>query len=311
VYGRHAMATNEASIRRELLHTLRQHPRDLPERLVVLAVGRQGEPAKAWADKRLAAGAEPRVESDRLRRSTLVVSRVDGAVAGTPFFVALVPAYVTFLWAQVRMVLRIAALHGRDPSDPRIGAEVLALRGVYLSVDDAQAALDRIGDAPPDTGRRDRVAAWVDMVRRILVLAAFTSGSNPDEHPARWRQAATFIAAGGIWIVTCILPLTFMVLMAWSCETSTRQLGALALEFYSGQAVETRGGFQRPHLPPDAHRSRRRLVRWSLLVASIALPVALLAASVVQGDALPNTARAVAGLVGLALVIVLAVLLRR
>jgi hypothetical protein len=302
---------SKPSITREVLHHLRQHPRDLPERLVVLAVGRQGEPAKAWAEERLAAGAEPREESDRLRRSTLVASRVDGAVAGTPFFVALVPAYVTFLWAQVRMVLRIAALHGRDPSDPRICAEVLALRGVYLSVDDAQAALDRIGDAPPETGHRDRVAAWVDMVRRILVLAAFTSGSNPDEHPARWRQATTIIAGAGIWIVTCLLPLTFMVLMAWSCETSTRQLAPLALEFYSGQAVEKRGGFRRPHLPPDAHRSRRQFVRWSLLVASIALPVALLAVSVVQGDALPNAARAVAGLVGLSLVIVLAVLLRR
>jgi hypothetical protein len=302
---------DEPSIPRELLRNLRRHPRDLPERLVVLAVGRQGEPAKAWAQKRLQDGATPREESDRLRRSTLVVSRVDGAISGTPFFVALVPAYVAFLWAQTRMVLRIAALHGRDPTDPRIAAELLALRGVYPSVDEAQAALDRIGKAPAERGRRDRVRTWAFMVRRILVLAAFTSGSNPDEHPARWRQAITLVAAAAIWIVTCLLPVTFMILMAWSCETSTRQLGGLALEFDSGEGVQERRRFQRPHLPPEAHRGRRQFVRWLLLVLSIALPVALLVFSVAQRDALPDTGRAVASLVGLSLVIVLAVLLRR
>jgi hypothetical protein len=301
----------EASIPRELLRQLRKHPADLPERLVVLAVGRQGEPAKAWAQQRLAAGAKPREESDKLRRSTLIVSRVDGAVSGTPFFIALVPAYVGFLWAQARMVLRIAALHGRDPTDPRIAAEVLTLRGVYPSVDQAQAALDRIGKTREKGGRRDRVQAWAFLVRRILVLAAFTSASNPDEHPARWRQALAFVAAGAIWVVTWILPLTFMILMAWSCETSTRQLGALALEFYSGEGVEKEPLLRRPHLPPEAHRGRRQFVRWLLLLVSIALPIALLAWSVTQRDALPAGAGAVAGLVGLSLVIVLAVLVSR
>jgi hypothetical protein len=304
------MAT-EASMPREILHNLRQHPRDLPERLMVLAVRRQGEPAKDWAEQRLAAGAKPREESDKLRRSTLVVSRIDGAVSGTPFFIALVPAYVAFLWAQARMVLRIAALYGRDPTDPRIAAELLALRGVYPSVDEAQGALDRIGKARQERDRRDRVQTWAFMVRRILVLAAFTSASNPDEHPARWRQAVTLVVGGAIWAVTWVLPVSFMVLMAWSCETSTRQLGGLALEFYSGEGVEKEHGFRRPHLPPDAHRGRRQLVRWLVLVTSILIPIALLVFFVAQGDGLSNGARVVGSLVGLSLVIVLAVLLSR
>jgi hypothetical protein len=278
---------------------------------VVLAVGRQGEPAKAWAEGRLAAGVKPRDESDKLRRMTTAASRVDGAVAGTPFFVALVPAYVTFLWAQARMVLRIAALHGRDPTDSAIAAEVLFLRGVYPSVPEARAALEEIGKRQRPKARRDRWRAWAFMVRRILVLAAFTSASNPDEDPNRWKQAATLIGGAAIWIVTCLLPLTFMVLMAWSCETSTRQLGGLALEFYSGEGVEKEGLFQLPHPPPDAHRSRRRFVRWLLLLVSVLVPIGLLAWSVTQRDALGTGAAVVASLVGLSLVIVFAVILRR
>jgi len=208
--------------RREIWRSLRRHPRELPERLLVLAVGRQGPEAKAWAQERLAQGAQPLAESDRLRRATLIVSRGDGAVSGTPFFIALVPAYVAFLWAQARMVLRIAALHGHDPTDPRVAAELLALRGVYPSVPEAAAALERMGKEPVPATRRARFLSWVDMVKRILVLAAFTSANNPDEKPGRRHQVVMVVIGGAIWAVTWIIPVTFMILMAWSCDTSTR-----------------------------------------------------------------------------------------
>jgi hypothetical protein len=296
---------------RELWRALRRHPRELPERLIVLAVTRQGPAAKAWARERVTQGSEPRQESERLRRVTLIASRADGAVSGTPFFVALVPAYVAFLWGQTRMVLRIAALYGRDPTDPSIAAELLALRGVYPSVPEAAASLERIGKEPRPTGRRARIQSWVDMVKRILVLAAFTSASNPDEKPGRRRQAVMFVIGGAIWAVTWIVPLTFMILMAWSCDTSTRQLGAIALEFYSGEGVHDARGLKALRTAPEHGSGRRAFVRWLLVVVATAIPLGLLALSVGQGDALSDGARVLAGLLGLSLVIVLAMLARR
>jgi hypothetical protein len=295
------------------MRVLRHHPRHLPERLVVFAVGRLGEPTKAWAAERVEAGVDPRAESHRIKHDTVILSRVDGAVSGTPFFVALVPAYVAFLWAQIRMTLRIAALHGRDPTDPRMPAELLALRGVYPSVDEAQAALDRIEEEAPDVGRRDRVAAWYFLVRRILILAAFNSAGNPDEHQGRWRIVLSGAAVVVIWAITWALPITFMILMSWSCESSSRQLGSIALEYFSGRGEEakrSRRSLRDIRIRHDPGRGLRTAVRWLLIVASLAIPLVLLAASVTHKGQHVEWLKVVAPLIGLTLVIILAVKLR-
>jgi hypothetical protein len=208
-------------------------------------------------------------------------------------------------------VLRIAALYGHDPTDPHIAAELLALRGVYPSVPEAEAALERIGREQPPSGRLARTRSWVDMVKRILVLAAFTSASNPDEKPGRRRQATMFVIGGAIWAVTWIVPLTFMIVMAWSCDTSTRQLGAIALEFYSGEGVHDARGLKSMRTAPEPGSGRRAFVRWFLVVVATAIPLVLLALSVGQGDALGDGGRILAGLLGLSLVIVLSMVARR
>ena len=42
--------------------------------------------------------------------------------------------------------------------------------------------------------------------------------------------------ACGIWVTTWVLPLTFMIVMAWGCETHARQLGRRTLLYYDGEA---------------------------------------------------------------------------
>ena len=69
---------------------------------------------------------------------------VQGAISGTPFLIALIPAYVAVLWKQARLLMRIAALHGRDPGTRQMAAEILALRRIYNSVDQARAAPDAL-----------------------------------------------------------------------------------------------------------------------------------------------------------------------
>src|SRR5215831_4680187 len=73
--------------------------------------------------------------SERLPARAVHLCRVQGAIPGTPFLIALIPAYVAVLWERARLLMRIAALHGRDPGTHQVAAEILAPRRIYNSVD--------------------------------------------------------------------------------------------------------------------------------------------------------------------------------
>ena len=49
----------------------------------------------------------------------------------------------------------------------------------------------------------------------------------------------TLVVGLALWAITWILPLTFMIAMAWGCESQTRALGRRALAFYGGEASTT------------------------------------------------------------------------
>src|SRR4051794_31847841 len=71
--------------------------------------------------------APPHALAERLRPDSARVARAAGAVAATPFLVALVPGYLNSPWQETRMLLRTAALSGRAPATSRTAAETLAL----------------------------------------------------------------------------------------------------------------------------------------------------------------------------------------
>jgi hypothetical protein len=308
-------ADEPASVPRELLRILRRHPAQLPERLMLFAVQRLGEPTRAWGERIRAQAAEAELAARCAAevRATTAASRIDGAVAGTPFFIALVPAYVTFLWTQARMVLRIAALQGRDTTDAAIAAELLALRGVHPSVEAAADALAHLEEQPPAaSGWRERGVVWFELVRRILILAAFAGPRSPDEpRQSRLRQVVFTAIGVVIWLGTYVFPVTFMVVLAWGCNSSTRQLGAVALDYYGVEARED------PAAAPDSRltRSRRRLARvrdprallWSAAIGlTIAGPLVLIALAVGKRDHAGAWVSLVAPIAGLALVLALA-----
>ena len=110
-----------------LVRLARRDPHHIPERLTLCSVDRQADGAREWAQRArdAARDSSPAVLVDGQRRRTISTARVDGAVAGTPFFIALVPAYIAFLWQEVRFQLRVAALYGRDPADPSVAADFL------------------------------------------------------------------------------------------------------------------------------------------------------------------------------------------
>src|SRR3954469_23758252 len=98
---------------RGLIRQLRADPNHAPETFVLFAVDRLGDGALDFADRarRADPGLTPAELSARVHDRTVGLARIDGAVAGCPFLLALVPAYVAMLWEQARMALRIGALY--------------------------------------------------------------------------------------------------------------------------------------------------------------------------------------------------------
>jgi hypothetical protein len=286
-------------------------PEHLSERLTLALRQRIGEPSLAWAQTALAdRGPEGRPAiATRLSRRSTHVSRIDGAVAGTPFLIALVPGYVGHLWQEGVLVFRLAALYGRDPRAMQTAAEFLYLRGIHPDPEAAHIALEHVAAIPmpdrPDTRRP--IVNWYRSVRMLGVFGGFLSPPSGDEKPqglARLRTLAGLLVAGALWAITWIFPVTFMLAMSWGCESHCRALGRRATAFYSGQETEDE--------LESEERAERRLVRTITIVLSVAVPVAFVAfADHVRNQTGINAWGAAGAIVALSLVVAMTVVARR
>jgi hypothetical protein len=211
-------------------------PEHVCERLTLFGCQQLGDPSLEWAKRiREEQPDAPRaLIAEDLRKETARVARVDGAVAGTPFLIALVPGYLSYLWQEGVMERRIAALYGHDPRDLETGARVLALRGVHPTVDTARKALLEVRDAslPEKPTARRPLRVWVRSLYLLLVFGGFI-GARTDEGEkyAHWRLRAVlgFLIGLAIWVTTWVLPVSFMIAMAWGCESHARKLGTRTL----------------------------------------------------------------------------------
>ena len=277
----HGRVAGAALRARDFVRVVYRDPEHVSERLANYAADRLAEPSRLWAEDKLRENPDAStVElADALRRDSASIARIDGAVAGTPFYLALVPGYVAYLWQEGRMVLRTAALYGQDPGDPRTTAEMLALRGVHRTPDEAAEALEAVRGTPlPDKPEQRRpIRIWVRSVRSLLIFGGFMSLPSEDvghavRHP-RLKAVAGLAVAGAIWLVTWVMPVTFMIAMAWACESHTRQLGRRVVLFYDGEADDMRAAINAAKEGNDTGHGRRRSVRAVLIVLSIAIPL--------------------------------------
>jgi hypothetical protein len=288
-----------------IVRALRADPDHAPELLMRYAVERLAGPAAVWArDARRAHPDRPAAHfAATLRRQTALNSRVQGAIAGTPFLLALVPAYVAVLWDQAWMTLRIAALHGRDLDAPGLAAELLVLRGVHPTLAESQAALDALGPRPRKR-LRGGLKSLYHLGERIMVLAGFLDPPQ-DGAPAPWpKRAALFLLGGVLYVATWVMPLSFMVVMSHSCEVSTKRMADRAVGFY--RVADDPGA---PPVPL-ARRHRARTAVIALLAAGVPLAVIAFANHQIQSDE-TEWIRIVGALLGLSLVIGLVALARR
>ena len=308
-----ARARNSLRVPGGIVRLARRDPHHIPERLTIYAVVRHADGAQAWARqaRETSPGSSLAALADGQRRRTISTARIDGAVAGTPFFIALVPAYIAFLRQEVRFHLRVAALYGHDPADPHVAADFLVLRGVHKDPEQALAELEVVRATPlPPAGERTPLRSWYEAIVRILILAGFLSAPEEDEETrqlTRWEKlmrAVRFVVAGLIWAMTWILPVTFMIMMSWACESDARRFG---------QRVTTRYADERDDIAIAITSADRKaggnkaltVARGALVLLSLAIPLAFIVATVAggKGPLGVNVPQAAGALIALALVI--------
>jgi hypothetical protein len=304
---------------RRLVRIAYRDPEHIAERLTLYGAQNLGAPSLEWAQRAREARPDtsPAVIAEEVRIQSAQVARIDGAIAGTPFLLALVPGYLAYLWQEGVMVLRTAALYGRDPREVDASAEVLALRGVHPSVEAAHAALLAVRESPlPEKpAKRRPLRTWVRSVYVLLIFGGFI-GAPSDErevsaHP-RLKAAVGFGFGAVIWAITWVLPVTFMIAMAWACESHTRQLGRRALIFYQGEAGTPQEAIAAAEDREDRGHSKREILRAALLLVSVAVPIGFVAyADHVRQDTGINWLGALAALVALSLVIATTVIVTR
>lgn len=304
---------------RGLFRIVYRDPEHVAERLTIYAVDRLADPSREWARSVRESRADtPRAEiAEELRIQTAQVARIDGAISGTPFLIALAPGYVAYLWQEMRMTLRTAALYDRDPADPRTAAEMLALRGVHPDVDTAQASLAAVRATPvPDhPPERRPLRRWIHSVYLLLVFGGFMSPSTAAPRKGAReliRTGLSLLFAGTIWLITWVLPVTFMIAMAWGCETHARQLGRRALIYYDGEEASIAAAIATARRRRDRGHDKRAAARAVALFLSVAIPIGFVAyVQHIRNTVGVNWLAALGALVALSLVIATSVLASR
>ncbi|MBV8956189.1 MAG: hypothetical protein JO179_18770 [Solirubrobacterales bacterium] len=270
---------------RALVRIVYRDPEHVAERLTLLAADRIADESKQWAvaARQNRPGTPVAEIAEELRIRSAHIARIDGAISGTPFFLALVPGYISYLWQEMRMTMRIAALYERDLRALRTAAEMLALRGVHPNVEGAEAALVAVQETPMPERPRERrsLRTWVHSVYLVLVLGGFLSPSAAKPPKQGWldrlKSVASVLLAVVIWALTWVLPVTFMIVMAWGCETHARQLGRRALIFYDGEGASVDAAIALATRRRDRGHDKRTILRGIALFLSLAIPFAFIA----------------------------------
>ena len=216
--------------------------------------------------------------AEELRTHSAHVARIDGAISGTPFFIALVPGYLTYLQQEMRMTLRTAALYGRDPRSLRtVGGDARAARRTPRCRGGGGRAGLRSAtrESPIGPSTRRSWRTWVHSVYLLLIFGGFMSPSVAEEDKGmlgKVRAVFGVLLGVGIWVMTWVLPLTFMIAMAWGCETHARQLGRRTLLYYDGEADNVLEAIKAADQRSDHGHDKRAILRSVALFLSVADP---------------------------------------
>jgi len=204
-----------------MLAELRADPGHALETLVVYSVKVHGPGARRWRENQPRRRRRP----ETLARAAIARSRrrarLEGVALGFGGSITLAPDMMLLVWILSQEVIYVSAAFGLDPTDPARAAELLVIGGMYKTVEEAQAALDRRGE-------RLGVALAKQGVSGALSKAQFRSIS---QRLAIWAGGKTvrFMSRG-------MIPGISAITGAIDNAAAADRLGDKAIAFYSAQA---------------------------------------------------------------------------
>ncbi|MEU6975674.1 hypothetical protein [Streptomyces sp. NPDC046371] len=209
--------------------------------------------------ERLRAG-HPDETPERLRARIVArgtrAATSEGAFVGGPFLVFIPVAFCAALLSQARMMLELAALEGRDPTDDERTAELLVLQGVYEDTDAARAAL--AAPQAPAAKRPGRFAALWDMVMRMARLLGLVTPS--DGGTGLLVRLGQWVLVGAVFLVGLVAPLVWLPYLASAYYRGTARVADRATLFYSGARLPRRSGRLSPAVAAASARAALSLI---------------------------------------------------
>jgi len=179
------------------------------------------------------------------------------------------------LLAQIKMLLRMAALANCDPQEPQRAAELLVIMDVYPDVPRAAAALKALPAAEAATRRRhSAVYSMVDVIRRMakllgLIAPAAVTPVSRLVHLGRW------LLLGLALVVGMVVPLIWLPYLSMSYYRGTVDLAERISVFYSGPEKALHLPRKASDVPGLAAAAGRALASLALVVGGLAVFLAL------------------------------------
>lgn len=218
-----------------LLPIIWADPEHLPEHLAIFAVKHFGHRAASGAQR-------IREQNPEASRQDLVDAAVDrgvritmteGAIMGGPIALLVPVAFVAAALAQAQMVLEIASMSGRRPTDRMRAADLLVIQAAYPSTDDAVRGLGTVRSDPHDhSGKRLPRGTRMAMIRRMAFLLGLVEPPT-GEKPSRVRRVVSWVGIAVFVVIGFALPLIWIPALAAMFLKGTRHLGSRATAFYS------------------------------------------------------------------------------
>lgn len=257
---------------RDLVRAVAADPRYLAERLTLHTLTwwgpRAGRSVEAIRRKLPEADAEGLRQAVQAR--TVRTCMVEGSFLGGPFMALLPVAFCAALLAQIRMILELAALSGRAPTEPVRAAEVLVIQGVHPDVPTAQAALRTAAarTKADDGGRRPGLKELGTAVWRMSRLLGITAPESEHEQPGTVKRIANWAALIGTFLVGMVIPLIWMPYLALGYRRGTLDVARRANAAYLGSGGPIRredGGHVVPFMTGAVGRALVGIVATAVL----------------------------------------------
>jgi hypothetical protein len=220
-------------------------------------------------------GVSAEQRAKRVVRRAARVARGDGVVCGSSFYLGMPAAVISIFCHQVVLVLEIAALFDRDPTDPARAAEVLVLKGRAKSIEDATEALRAARSPSAGAARPPLRRVLTQSLRQLPAMLGLKLRRLKSGHPI---DAIVTVCQWASYLV----PVVGMPACAISSARATKKLGADAIAFYSRAQAgvgATPGLDPEFTLPPRPSGRRRRRLVAAVLATAVALVVLVVALS--------------------------------